>query len=55
MGGNLIAFLVREQLVREPLDKRWLSVVASGLQPVDLLAGTATLRQAELSHREGAA
>lgn len=55
MGGNLTAFLVREQLVREPLDQSWLRVGASGLQPIDLLAGMATLRQADLSHGEGAA
>lgn len=51
-GENLIAFIVREQLMRKPFDKSSLCVPASGLQPVYLLAGTTIFRQAELSNGE---
>lgn len=54
-GENLTAFIVRERLMRKPFDKSSLCVLASGLQPVYLLAGTTIFRQAELSNGEGAA
>lgn len=52
---NLTAFIVREQLMRKAFDKSVLCVLASGLLPVYLLAGTTIFRQAELSNGEGAA
>lgn len=51
-GENLTAFIVLEQVMRKPWDKSLLCVMASGLQPVYLLAGTTIFQQAELNNRE---